>query len=228
MLPLAPFDETDEEERAENVDMGTGAEEGDEDKPIIAYDRDNPSLSEGSIFPSMVDCRNALATFCIKGEHDFVVDKSDTIRFRVHYAYSRCRWRMHVSTMRNITVIQVKVNHFPHTCPSTERKEIQKAAKSRWCADAMLGWVTKDPCIGPTKLIQKICEKFSIVVTYMRVFYGKEMTLDKIYGPWKDSFRLLYTWKAEVEKACLGSVVEIDKETVQYNVRGKTLKRNAS
>jgi hypothetical protein len=43
MLSLAPFDETYEEERVENVDMGTGAE--DEDKPIIAYDRDNPSLS---------------------------------------------------------------------------------------------------------------------------------------------------------------------------------------
>jgi hypothetical protein len=95
------------------------------------------------------------------------------------------------------------VNPFPHTCPSAERKETQKAAKSRWCADAMLGWVTEGPCIGPTKLIQKIHEKFGIVVSYMRVFYGKEMTLDKIYGPWKDSFRLLYTWKAEVEKTCL-------------------------
>jgi hypothetical protein len=59
----------------------------------------------------------------------------------------------------------------------------------------------------------------------MRVFYDKKMAPDKIYGPWKDSFRLLYTWKAEVEKACLGSVVEIDKETVQYKVRGKTLEK---
>jgi hypothetical protein len=59
----------------------------------------------------------------------------------------------------------------------------------------------------------------------MRVFYDKEMALDKIYGPWKDSFRLLYTWKAEVEKACLGSVVEIDKEMVQYKVRSKTLEK---
>jgi hypothetical protein len=86
MLPLTPFDETDEEERAENVDMGMSAEEEDEDKPIIAYDRDNPSLSEGSIFPSMVDCRNALSTFCIKGQYDFVVDKSDAtgLEFTAH------------------------------------------------------------------------------------------------------------------------------------------------
>jgi hypothetical protein len=39
---------------------------------------------------------------------------------------------------------------------------------------------------------------------------------------------LLYTFKAEVEKACLGSVVEIDNHTVEYKVRGKIIKKNIS
>jgi hypothetical protein len=59
----------------------------------------------------------------------------------------------------------------------------------------------------------------------MRVFYGKEMVLDKIYGPWKDSFWLLYTWKAEVERACAESIVETDTETVQYKLKGKTMEK---
>jgi hypothetical protein len=95
MSALVPFDDTDEEEREENVDMGTGGGEEDEDISIIEYGRDNPFLIEGTIFPSIIDCRNALATFCIKGEYDFVIDKSDTTRFRVHCSYSRCNWRMH-------------------------------------------------------------------------------------------------------------------------------------
>jgi hypothetical protein len=57
--------------------MGVGEHEEVEDRPIISYDRENPSLTEGSIFPSIVDYRNALATFCIKGEFDFDIDKSD-------------------------------------------------------------------------------------------------------------------------------------------------------
>jgi hypothetical protein len=101
----------------------------------------------------------------------------------------------------------VKVNPYSHTYPSAEGKETQKAAKSRWCAEAILGWVIEDPCIGPKKLIQKIRDKYNIVVPYKRVSYGKEMALDKIYGSWKDSFRLLYTWKAEVEKACPESII---------------------
>jgi hypothetical protein len=59
----------------------------------------------------------------------------------------------------------------------------------------------------------------------MRVYYEKEMVLDKIYGPWKDSFNLLYTFKAEVEKAYQESVVEIDNQTVEYTVRGRTMKK---
>ena len=173
----------------------------------------------------MVDCRNALATYCIKGEFDFEIDKSEPSRLRVHCTYERCRWRMHASLMRNSTLVQVKVNRWPHTCPSTERKETLKVAKSRWCAEVMADWVRDNPCIGPTALIKKIHEKFRMNVPYMRAFYGKEMALDKIYGPWKDSFKLIYTFKAEVEKACPGSVVEVDKHTVTYKMRKKMMEK---
>ncbi|KAG8047305.1 hypothetical protein GUJ93_ZPchr0008g12736 [Zizania palustris] len=86
---VAQFDDTDEEEKEENNVMGVDEHEEIEDRPIISYDRENPSLTEGSIFPSIVDCRNALATFCIRGEFDFDIDKSDQTRLTVHCTYSR-------------------------------------------------------------------------------------------------------------------------------------------
>jgi hypothetical protein len=133
---------------------------------------------------------------------------------------------MHASPMRNITVIQVKVNPFSHTCPSAEWKALQKVTKSRWCVDAMLNWVRENQCIGPAALIKKFYDTYGIYVPYMRVFYGKEMALDKIHGSWKESFKLLYTFQAELKKACSASVVEIDRHTVQYKLRGKTMEKN--
>ena len=53
----------------------------------------------------------------------------------------------------------------------------------------------------------------------MRIFYAKEMALDRINGPWNESFQLLYTFKAEVEMASPGSVVAIDKHTVPYKLK---------
>jgi hypothetical protein len=222
---LAQFEDTDGEEREENLTMGVPDDVEDEDSLIVDWDRENPSLEEGNTFPTMRDCRNALATYCIKGEYDFIIDKSLPKRYTMHCWFERCKWRMHASTMRNSTIVRVKVNPFPHTCPSAERKVAQRAAKSRWCCDAVLQWVTENPSIGPAALTKKIHEKHNIQVPYMRVFYGKQMALDKIYGPWKESFQLLYSFKSEVEKACPGSVVQIDKHKVVYNMKGKTMEK---
>jgi hypothetical protein len=160
------FEETDEEED-ENIAMGVD-EQGD-DVLRIDYDRDNPSLKEGNTFALMTKFRNALSTYCIKGEYDYVIDKSEPTRMTVHCTFERCQWRIHASCMRNSTIIQVKVNPSPHTCPS-ERKGSHKVAKSRWCADAVLEWVTDKPCIGTTELVKKIKEKYNILVPYMRVY----------------------------------------------------------
>ncbi|XP_020167209.1 uncharacterized protein [Aegilops tauschii subsp. strangulata] len=59
----------------------------------------------------------------------------------------------------------------------------------------------------------------------MRIFYAKERALDRINGPWNESLQLLYTFKAEVETASPGSVVEIDKHTVKYKLKGKSLEK---
>ena len=38
----------------------------------------------------------------------------------------------------------------------------------------------------------------------MRIFYAKEMALDRINGPWNESFKSFYTFKSEVEAAING------------------------
>ena len=47
---VAQFEETDEEEEEENINMAVNGDD-DDDMPIIEYDKENPSLDEGSVFP---------------------------------------------------------------------------------------------------------------------------------------------------------------------------------
>ncbi|XP_010229863.1 uncharacterized protein LOC100844033 [Brachypodium distachyon] len=93
--------------------------------------------------------------------------------------------------------------------------------KTRWVEDAIMDWLREKPTLGPIALHQKLFDKYKMNIPYMRIFYAKEIALDCISGPWNDSFHLLYTYKAEVEMASPGSVVEIDKHTVQYNYKSK-------
>ncbi|KAK1650783.1 hypothetical protein QYE76_068588 [Lolium multiflorum] len=175
----ARFDDTDDEEKNENDDSLILADYEGEDLPTIEWNRENPQLAKGTVFQTMMDCRNAITTY-------------------------------HILTKNNY---EIKKNKEIHRCPPLggEPELKTKLAKTRWLADIILDWLRENPSLGPTALVKKVVEKYKMEVPYMRMFYAKEMALDKINGPWNESFRLLYTFKAEVEMASPGSVVAIDK-----------------
>ncbi|KAE8807645.1 hypothetical protein D1007_16024 [Hordeum vulgare] len=134
----AEFSDSDEDEKQEDVEMGV-FEDAEEDIRVKMYDRENPCIAEGVVFPSAVDCRNAVSSFSIKSETEFLTLKSDPTRFTVKCAYERWKWRLHASLMRNITLFQIKVNTYQHTCPSVNRSHRLRAAKRRWIEDASFG-----------------------------------------------------------------------------------------
>ncbi|KAK1629171.1 hypothetical protein QYE76_003486 [Lolium multiflorum] len=183
----ARFDETDDEEKNENDDSLVLADYEGEDLPTIEWNREDPQLAKGTVFQTMMDCRNAITTY-------------------------------HILTKNNY---EIKKNKEIHRCPPLggEPELKTKLAKTRWLADIILDWLREDPSLGPTALVKKVVEKYKMEVPYMRMFYAKEMALDKINGPWNESFQLLYTFKAEVEMASPGSVVAIDKHTVPYKLK---------
>ena len=77
----ARFDDTDDEEKEENIDSLILDEYDGEDMPTIEWDRENPQLSAGTIFQSMVDYRNAVTTYCILTQNTYVIERSEPKRF---------------------------------------------------------------------------------------------------------------------------------------------------
>ncbi|KAK1620490.1 hypothetical protein QYE76_026007 [Lolium multiflorum] len=61
----ARFDDTDDEEKNENDDSLVLADYEGEDLPTIEWNRENPQLVEGTVFQTMMDCRNAITTYHI-------------------------------------------------------------------------------------------------------------------------------------------------------------------
>ena len=200
---------TDEEEEEENLDMGRNDDGEDEDRPVIHFDKENPTLDEGTIFECVEDCRFALATVAIRSGFDYCIEKSEPNRLRVYCRDTNmCKWRMHASVMKgghpfqvailhsllcchifcpfNVVVsyifcpIQIKVNTGKHTCPTTELCVKVRPASTKWIAASILHWLRGNQSLGPAELRGKLRDKFGIVIPYHRVFEGKEMALDMI------------------------------------------------
>ncbi|KAK1663460.1 hypothetical protein QYE76_051619 [Lolium multiflorum] len=73
----ARFDDTDDEEKDENNDSLILADYEGDDLPTIEWNREDPQLAEGTIFQTMMDCRNAVTTYCIITKNDHEVIKSE-------------------------------------------------------------------------------------------------------------------------------------------------------
>jgi hypothetical protein len=51
---------------------------------------------------------------------------------------------------------------------------------------------------------------YPIKVNYTIVWKEKQRAMKELYGDWANTFRMLYSFKVEVEKRSPSSVVEID------------------
>ncbi|KAK1616857.1 hypothetical protein QYE76_022374 [Lolium multiflorum] len=71
------FDETDDEEKNENDDSLVLADYEGEDLPTIEWNREDPQLAKGTVFQTMMDCRNAITTYHILTKNNYEVIKSE-------------------------------------------------------------------------------------------------------------------------------------------------------
>lgn len=52
--------------------------------------------------------------------------------------------------------------------------------------------------------------QFPLKLSYNEVWEGRQRALEGMHGTWEDSFKMLWSFKAELEATCPGSIVEID------------------
>jgi hypothetical protein len=113
----------------------------------------------------------------------------------------------------------VRKNGTPHTCSSERRSKVVKHATKFWVCDVVKDWLTADSRFGAKELQAKIKEKYKVEVPYKRVYAGKDLAHNELFGDWDSSFDSLYKFKIEVERACPGSVVAIHNHTIQGKIR---------
>jgi hypothetical protein len=83
----------------------------------------------------------------------------------------------------------------------------------------VIDWLKEDGQLGAKELKRRLKDKHKIDVTYRKVYLGKNLAMDKLYGPWNKSFDNLYRLKAIIEESSPGSFVVIDHHTINKKIR---------
>ncbi|CAO2145752.1 unnamed protein product, partial [Urochloa humidicola] len=113
----------------------------------------------------------------------------------------------------------VRKNPHPHICTSARRSQNVKHATKFWVCDVVKDWLAEDSRVKVPELQAKIKEKYKVKVPYRRVYAGRELAHNQLFGDWDKSFDSLYTLKVELERSCPGSLVIIENHKIQDKIR---------
>uniref|UniRef100_A0A453AAY6 Transposase MuDR plant domain-containing protein n=1 Tax=Aegilops tauschii subsp. strangulata TaxID=200361 RepID=A0A453AAY6_AEGTS len=202
-------DHESEDESDEEVEEDEEVHEA-EHAPHLEYDKLDPPMTEGRKYPNMAEFKLALSQHAIKHEFEFNTEKSAPHRFRAYCSRrdeDKCPWRIYASTMEDGCTVMVRKNSCGHDCSSTKRKKKIKNATKRWICEHVKDWLIEDATLGPKALRKKLKEHHGINIKYKRVNMGKLLALKELYGDCDTSFDNLYSFKAQIERCCPGSIV---------------------
>lgn len=119
MYELLGFQEADEAAQAEaeaTIPLRTAEQEAemreaeiavdghDPCEPLVDWDRDNPDMSVGTVYPCMVDFKMAVKQHAIVEEFELHTEKIDKTRFRGCCCALGCPWKTRAKTQADVSV----------------------------------------------------------------------------------------------------------------------------
>ena len=116
--------------------------------------------------------------------------------------------------------MQIKRNPYPHEeCHSTRRAGVCVGVTQFWVCQQVIDWLKENGKLGVNELQRRLKDSHKILVPYRRVYLGKQLPMDQLYGPWNRSFDNLYRFKAQIEESSPESFVVIDQHTSNNKIR---------
>ena len=104
------------------------------DEKRVVYNRMNPSMQPGCLFPNMKEFRIAMRQYAIKHEFELGIEVTSTTRYVGYCKGGDCPWRIYArEEKKGLPTIVVAVLDDVHTCTSSGRRRTTTPT---------CGWVT--------------------------------------------------------------------------------------
>jgi hypothetical protein len=167
----------------------------------------------------MGEFRMCFKTHAVKKEFDTKTMWTDRKKF---YARCRgydggakpCKWYISARSQPDGSTIRVNQISFEHT-GITSSQRVSTMTSQFWVAEKITPVLAKTPNTTAKKLKTDLEKDYPIKVNYTTVWKEKQRVMKELYGDWANTFRMLYSFKVEVEKRSPSSVVEIDTKVAE-------------
>jgi hypothetical protein len=108
-VPLTEDKAQSEQEVTDNEMIEDGMQKDPNRGPHVEYDKENPLMTVGSMYPNMAEFKLALSQHAIKNEFEYNTERRGPKRLRAYWSRKEdnCPWRIHASTTADRITVMV-------------------------------------------------------------------------------------------------------------------------
>ena len=158
-------------------DAADDVDDAHDDELVSVYDKENPIIQVGKLFPSMKEFRMCFKTYAVKHEFDAKTMWTDRKKF---YARCRgldgsvrpCKWYISARIQPDGSTIRVNQIPNPHTC-ITSSQRLSTMTSQLWIAEKITPILAKKPNTTANKLEVDLEKQYPIKVKYTTVWKSK-------------------------------------------------------
>ncbi|OVA00148.1 hypothetical protein BVC80_1671g4 [Macleaya cordata] len=147
-------------------------------------------IKVGDMFASAKECRDVIINASILANNVVNFEKSDNKRIVAKCSSEGCKWRIYARAEQDSDSVVIKTLLDDHTCLRLN-VSTNKLAASIWVSDRIINMIREHPEFQPKPIQTFIKSQYQIDIKYMTAWRAKEKALEKIYGLWKELYKIL-------------------------------------
>ncbi|XP_072963748.1 uncharacterized protein [Typha angustifolia] len=191
-----------------NEDEDDSSSEDMENFRIHTYETEKQKffMAVGNLYDNVYMFRDALRDYAICNHFETRYIHNEKHRVTVRCAKPDCSWRLHASKVQGGPLIQVKTVKGEHTCEAANVYG-NKMATSNWICNKIIDWIRLEPNLTIKAICARIKEAHHVQLHYARVWRGRELAFEKLYGNVDRSFQFFPSLYRELEEKNPRSIV---------------------
>ena len=171
------------------VDVVEDVDDVHDDELVHVYDKENPVIEVGKLWPNMDEFRMCFKTYEVKHEFDAKSMWTDRKKF-----YARCQGydggakpcKWYISARRQPDGHTNRVNQIPHehTCMSNSQ-QVSRMTSQLWITQKITPILAKTPNTTAKRFKVDLEKLYPIVLKYTTMWKEKQRAMKALYGDWE-------------------------------------------
>jgi hypothetical protein len=153
--------------RHSDFEDGDGDDNDIHEVEFYLYDKDDPKMEIGAIFPHVVAFRRALNHYAIINDFEYNFAKSEPARVTATCANLECSWRIHATVTEDKVTFRVRTMQPKHSCCGINKRG-NKHSTQGWIVDHVVNDLRNEGDLMVTYLKKKLEAKYGILIPWKR------------------------------------------------------------